>query len=94
MRQMSKARAADRRREVAGYQAVSLRARGECEAQVEEVCTGRHEQTHHRLPRGATSVRNENRHDPEILLAVCRACHDFIEHNRAVSYERGWLVRR
>lgn len=94
MRQMSKARAADRRREIAGYQAVALRAQGRCEAAT-PVCTGDgHEHTHHRLPRSASSVRNVHRHDPDVLLAVCRACHSFIHQNPDVAYEAGWLIRR
>lgn len=94
MRSVSKARAADRRREVKGYQAVSLRARGMCEAQATPLCSGRHEHTHHKLPRSASSVRDEHRHDPDRLLAVCSLCHLYIHSNPSIAYERGWLVRR
>ena len=57
-----------------------------CEA-VTEVCTGRAEHRHHRLPRsGGGSDEATNTAD------VCGACHRFIHANPAVSYPNGWLI--
>lgn len=91
---MSDARRADRRRELDGYMLVSYRAGGRCELAFSPDCTGRHECTHHRLPRSASSVRNENRHDPELLLALCNCCHMAVHAEPTLSYEKGWLIRR
>lgn len=30
----------------------------------------------------------------DLLVSVCRACHDWIELNRQLAYAQGWLVRR
>lgn len=90
---MSPQRREDEQRRRSAYAIVARRAAGRCEIGTVE-CTGSHDETHHRLPRSASSVRNEKRHDPELLLAACTDCHEWVEVNRAESYERGWLVRR
>lgn len=93
IRQRSQKRADDEDRKAAAYATVRRRAGGRCEIG-SRVCTGGHEQTHHRLPRSASSVRNVERHDPELLLATCMACHEHVETHRAEALERGWLVSR
>lgn len=91
---MSPARREDEQRRRSAYAIVKRRAAGLCEANADVACTGRHEHTHHKQRRSATSVRNENRHDPELLLAVCLPCHESIHAHPGVSYLHGWLIRR
>lgn len=64
------------------------RAGGHCEAHT-PVCTGAHHHTHHILPRSAGGG-----HNPANLLAVCRACHEYIHNHPAESYKNGWLRKR
>ena len=94
IRSRSPQRAADERRKAEGYAVVRDRANGRCEIGASDGCTGRHEQTHHALPRSASSVRNEDRHDPDVLFAACLPCHEHVEVNRAEAMERGWLISR
>jgi hypothetical protein len=63
-------------------------ANGSCLARTPD-CRGAASQTHHRKGRDGDLVDN-----PEFLLAVCWACHNHIHQNPAMSYERGWMLRR
>ena len=61
------------------------RSRGICEICGSGVAIHRH----HRLRR-SQGGRNELAN----LLHLCRLCHDTVHAYPAVSYERGWLLRR
>lgn len=52
------------------------------------------QQIHHRRPRqmGGTTRRDTNL--PGNLVLLCDGCHDWIENNRTVAYEQGWLVHQ
>ena len=68
--------------------ALMERADWRCEVQVPDVCIGGRLDPHHRIARslgGPNTLWN--------LLAVCRACHGYIEHNVAESHVNGWLVK-
>lgn len=45
---------------------------------------------HHVIPR---SVRPDLVLDPGNLKMLCRPCHNWINENREVAYETGWLKR-
>lgn len=93
LRPRSDAYTEDQTREAVAYDTVRRRAGGRCEIGADG-CTGGHDQTHHRLPRSASSVRNMGRHDPALLLAACGWCHDWVETHRAEAMAAGWLVSR
>ena len=84
---------ARRRRRDAVYPAarkqVFSRAEGMCEAQAIWACERSGHQVHHIAGRGGRDP-----HNPANLLLVCAPCHAHIHHNPALSYERGWMVRR
>lgn len=71
---------------------VAMRSRGVCEARIPGVCLGRATNYHHRLPRGQGGTDT-----PACLMHLCGSgttgCHGWVEHNRALSYELGLLVR-
>ncbi len=55
-----------------------------------EVCgAARAEVVHHRLRRS-----QGGRNDLSNLVGACGGCHDWIHAHPALSYERGWLLRR
>ncbi|HEX7022621.1 MAG TPA: HNH endonuclease signature motif containing protein [Trueperaceae bacterium] len=62
---------------------VTLRASGRC-----EICGRPGLEMHHRRRRA-----QGGKDSPENLLLLCRECHDFIHHNPAWAYERGYLLR-
>ena len=53
---------------------------------------------HHRLPRGMGGTRDPELNNPCNVLHLCgsgtEGCHGWVESNRTISYEFGWLVRR
>ena len=51
------------------------------------------EQIHHRKPRrmGGTTQRSTN--GVTNLIYLCRPCHEWIENNRDLSTDLGWLLR-
>ena len=57
-----------------------------CEAKVEGVCIGGPTQLHHKKPRQFYLC------DVSIFIAVCQACHDWIEPNDAEARERGFKL--
>lgn len=84
---------------------IYARAQGRCEVSATEECrarggrfdavTGR--SIHHRRPRRMGGTRALDIHDPANLLAVCGVgalggCHGFIERNRTLALENGWLL--
>lgn len=64
------------------------RANGYCEANTPD-CRGPMDQVHHRQGRDGDLIDDESR-----LLGVCWSCHNYIHSNPAISYERGWMIRR
>jgi len=64
------------------------RSGGSCEAKT-PWCLGACQQVHHRKGRDGDLIDNT-----ELLLGVCSMCHDYIHGNPAISYERGWLIKR
>lgn len=68
---------------------VVARAHGRCE----RCGVRRVADLHHRRPRGMGGARHDPlRHRVSCLVLLCRACHDWIEHNRAEATDGGWLV--
>lgn len=53
---------------------------------------------HHRTPRGMGGSREVRLNLPSNLVAICGSgttgCHGWIESNRSVSEDEGWLVSR
>ncbi len=68
--------------------AVAERSGFQCEARTPK-CEGRLHQVHHRKGRDGELIDNL-----DLLLGVCVWCHSYIHENPAISYERGWLVKR
>jgi hypothetical protein len=70
--------------------ALRIRSGNRCELIEDGLrCPGRFQHRHHRLPRsqgGGNDLCN--------LLALCWRHHSYVHQNPALSYERGWLVRR
>ena len=58
-----------------------------CQAGVRGVCTRGAQHTHHRKSRA-----RGGRNNPENLLRVCFACHDWIHAHPGKAHERGFLV--
>jgi 5-methylcytosine-specific restriction enzyme A len=53
------------------------------------------EQVHHRIPRGMGGSRSSAVvTGPANLVLTCARCHSWIESNRILSLESGWLVLR
>lgn len=50
------------------------------------------EQHHHRRPRAAGGSRRADTNLASNAIFVCRNCHDFIERNRVMARENGWLI--
>lgn len=52
---------------------------------------------HHRQPRGVGGTRAAAINSPANLLLLCgtgtTGCHGLVEAQRAIAYDRGWLVR-
>jgi 5-methylcytosine-specific restriction endonuclease McrA len=65
--------------------ALIARSRGICELCGWGVAIHRH----HRMRRSQGGTN-----DLENLLHLCRACHDTVHAYPALSYDRGWLLRR
>jgi len=65
--------------------ALSARSRGVCEICGAGVAIVRH----HRLRRSQGGLN-----DLSNLLHLCRDCHDTVHGYPALSYDRGWLLRR
>lgn len=86
-RRSSKESARIRRYERARH-IVAERSNGYCEAGTPN-CRGPLDQVHHRKGRDGDLVD-----DVDLLLGVCWACHEYIHRNPAVSYARGWMLRR
>lgn len=70
---------------------VRARCGGRCERCAEPLDGG---DPHHRIPRGMGGSRDPKLNAPSAIVAICRACHDFIESYRADAYDTGWLVKR
>ena len=68
--------------------AVRQRAADMCELGT-LVCTRRGIEPHHLKGRVGDLLCDVN-----WMRWTCRPCHDYVEHNRAEAYERGWLVKR
>ena len=67
------------------------RADGRCEVMALG-CEGQAHQVHHR--RGRVPIDGDDPHDLDLLVAACRACHDYVELNREWARERGFLLSR
>lgn len=57
-----------------------------------EVCGGAGSDIHHRKPRGAGGTRDGAINALSNLTLLCRRDHARVESERALAYERGWLV--
>lgn len=59
-----------------------------CKANVNEYCTEKTEDAHHRRGRGAYLL------EVSTWLPVCRSCHNFIESHPNIAKEKGWSESR
>ena len=88
IRRRSRAEGARLRRYQQARGIVYERCGGHCEAGT-PWCNGRCEQVHHRKGRDGDLVDRV-----DLLLGTCEPCHRYMHSNPAISYERGWMVRR
>lgn len=72
---------------------VMARSGGLCEVRTFH-CWDESSQLHHRRPRGLGGSRSPVTGQAANALAVCLICHDYLETNRELSRDRGWLVRQ
>jgi 5-methylcytosine-specific restriction protein A len=72
-------------------QSVHARARMRCERCGKNLTWGGG-QVHHRRPRHMGGSRDPVTNALPNLMFICGDCHDWIEHNRAQAYKKGWLV--
>lgn len=47
---------------------------------------------HHRRPRAMGGSRLPDTNEPQNLLSLCAACHEYVESHRAEALDNGWLV--
>lgn len=78
--------------EAAARDIVKVRADGNCEMAIPNVCTGKHESIHHRRKRRYVDTRWQ----PSNLIAACgdgtRGCHGYVESHPAWAMTQGlWL---
>lgn len=69
------------------------RSGGFCEVRVSG-CWDEASQAHHRRPRGLGGSRNPQTGQASNGLMVCLPCHDYLERNRIVARDNGWIVRQ
>jgi hypothetical protein len=60
-----------------------------CQAGIQNVCTTHTSDVHHKAGRIGEMLLEQSK-----WLAVCRACHNWIETNRKEAMERGFLISR
>ena len=66
---------------------VAERCQGRCEGRT-MVCTGNAEAVHHILRRS-----QGGKHEPENLLALCTACHNWVHANPQAAVDKGLLLK-
>lgn len=76
----------------ATHRAVIERDYSTCIAKIAPHCTGEHQQTHHRRPRGMGGSSQPDTNQSANLICLCSPCHNWIESNRKQALENGWLV--
>jgi len=78
--------------------AVLNRAKYRCEKCGTSLADSFYYSLHHRTPRGMGGSREVRLNLPSNLVAICGSgttgCHGWIESNRSVSEDDGWLVSR
>lgn len=47
---------------------------------------------HHRRPRAMGGSHRPDTNEPQNLVGLCTACHEFVESHRADALNMGWLV--
>lgn len=47
---------------------------------------------HHRNPRRAGGTKRPEIHAPANLTVICRKCHRWVESQRTLATEQGWLI--
>jgi len=65
------------------------RSKGRCEINATWSCSGRCEEVHHKQGRVGNRMLDISK-----MAGICRNCHDFINRNPALAYDRGWMLRR
>lgn len=77
---------------------VFARAGFKCERCGKALGGGEHVSVHHRQPRGMGGTHNAQVNSLSNLMALCGSgttgCHGWIEMNRAIALEEGWLVSK
>jgi len=77
---------------------VLSRAAYKCERCGIPLSQGFYYSLHHRTPRGMGGTKAERLNLPSNLVAICGSgttgCHGFIESNRVMADDEGWLVSR
>lgn len=89
MKQVSKKRAKKNREYDKIRREVYERSDGRCEINATWSCSGMCEEVHHKQGRIGDRML-----DMEKMAGICRNCHDFINSNPALAYDRGWMLRR
>jgi hypothetical protein len=60
-----------------------------CQAHIQGVCTGASSEVHHKRGRIGSDLTDET-----LFLALCHACHEYIENHRAFAIEQGFSIKR
>ena len=60
-----------------------------CQAHIQGICTSHATQCHHKKGRLGNDLVDET-----YWLAVCHACHEYIENHREFAMEKGFSVKR
>ena len=69
------------------------RSGGFCEVRG-ATCWDEASQAHHRRPRGLGGSRSPQTGQASNGLMVCLPCHSYVEANRELARDNGWLVRQ
>ena len=72
---------------------VMARSGGFCEVRASG-CWDEASQLHHRRPRGLGGSKSPATGQASNALSCCLSCHDYLEKNRELARDRGWLVRQ
>ena len=89
MRSESRKGAARRRAYDEARKAVWERCGGSCEIRATWSCTGQCEEVHHKQGRIGDRML-----DLDKMVGICHNCHDYINRNPALAYDRGWMLKR
>ena len=76
------------------FKAAYVAAHPRCEISVASICTASVVDLHHLFTQARSGGCLPCKVDPENVAATCRACHNYVEGNRAWGLAAGWLRRQ